>query len=68
MDILERFERRAIEAIETDRKINADNYESVGRYKLIVSIRKTIDLAFCKHWTKSSYTLDDIMKAGNLWD
>jgi len=68
MDILGRFERRAIEAIETDRKIKADNYESVGQYKLIKSIRKTIERQFYPPPSKSSCTIDNLLKPGNLWD
>ena len=67
MDILDRFERRAIEAIETDRKINADHYESVGQYKLIANIRKTIDQTFRGNWPKSGYSLDDLLKPGKLF-
>jgi hypothetical protein len=68
MDILSRFERRAIEDIKLDKKIDTDNYESVGRYKLIMKIRKAIGMAFRKDWPKSNYSLDDILKTGKLWD
>ncbi len=68
MEILSRFERRAIEAIETDNTIDVDNYESVGQYKLIMKIRKAIGMAFRKDWLKKSYSLDDILKTGKLWD
>ena len=67
MDILDRFERQAIEAVKTDRKINADNYESVGQCKLIANIRKSIDRKFRKNCPKSSYSLDDLLKPGKLW-
>ena len=68
MDILDRFERRAIEDIHRDKKIKADNYESVSRHKLIMKIRKAIGMAFRKDWPRSSYSLDDILKPGKLWD
>jgi hypothetical protein len=67
MDILDRFERRAIEAIKTDKEINADNYESVGRYKLIEKIRKAIGMAFRKDWLRSKYSLDDILRPGKIF-
>jgi hypothetical protein len=68
MDILSRFERRAIEDIKLDKKIDTDNYESVGRHKLIMKIRKAIGMAFRKDWPKSSYSLDDILKPGKIFD
>ena len=68
MEILSRFEHRAIEAIETDNTIKTDNYESVGQYKLIMKIRKAVGMAFRKDWPRSNYSLDDILKTGNLWD
>jgi hypothetical protein len=68
MDILSRFERRAIEDIKRDKKINADNYESVGQYKLIMKIRKAIGMAFRKDWPRSSHSLDDLLKPGKLWN
>jgi len=68
MEILSRFERRAIEDIKLVNKIDADNYESVGRHILIMKIRKAIGMAFRKDWPKSSYSLDDILKPGKLWD
>jgi hypothetical protein len=68
MDILSRFENRAIEDIKRDNKIDTDNYESVGRHILIMKIRKAIGMAFRKDWPKSNYSLDDILKPGKLWD
>ena len=68
MDILSRFERRAIEDIKRDNTIDTDNYESVGQYKLIMKIRKAIGMAFRKDWPKISYSIDDILKPGKLWD
>jgi hypothetical protein len=53
MEILSRFERRAIEDIQTDNKIDVDNY---------------IGMAFRKDWPKSNYSIDDILKPGKLWD
>ncbi len=67
MDILDQFERRAIEAIKTDKQIDTDNYESVGRYKLIMKIRKAIAMSFRKDWPRSKYSLDDILKPGKLF-
>jgi hypothetical protein len=68
MDILERFERRAVQDIKLDDQIDADNYDNVGRYKLINKIKKAIGMAFRKDWPKANYTLDDILKPGKLWD
>ena len=68
MDILDRFERRAIEDIKVDNAIDIDNYESVGKYKLIMNIRKAIGMAFRKDWPRSNYSLEDILKPGKLWD
>ncbi len=68
MDILNRFEHRAIEDIQLDNTIDADNYASVGQYKLIMKIRKAIGMAFRKDWPKISYSLDDILKSGKLWN
>jgi len=67
MDILDQFERRAIEAIKTDKQIKTDNYESVGRHKLIEKIRKAMAMAFRKEWPKSIYSLDDILRPGKLF-
>ena len=68
MDILSRFERRAIEEIKLDNQIDADDFESVGKLKLILNIRKAIGMAFRKDWPKKRYSLDDILKPGKLWD
>ena len=68
MDILDRFERRAIEDIKVDNAIDIDNYESVGKYKLIMNIRKAIGMAFRKDWPRSNYSLEDLLKPGKLWD
>ena len=68
MDILSRFEHRAIEDIKLDNTIDTDDYESVGKYKLIMKIRKAIGMAFRKDWPRSSYSLDDILKTGKLFD
>lgn len=42
MEILNQFESQAMKDIKVDHAINADNYESIGRYKLIGKIRKRI--------------------------
>jgi hypothetical protein len=42
MEILNDFEAQAIKAIELDNAIDTDNYESVGKFKLIGKIRKRI--------------------------
>jgi len=68
MDILDRFECRATEDIKRDNKIDADNYENVGQYKLIIKIRKTVEMAFRKDSSRSNYSLDDLLKPGKLWD
>jgi len=57
MEILGRFERRAMEEIRTDVKIKADTYESVGQYKLIMKIKKAIGMALRKDWPRKYYTL-----------
>jgi hypothetical protein len=43
LDILCEHEAQAIDDIKTDRAINADSYESVGRYKLIQKIKKRVN-------------------------
>ena len=68
MNILDRFESRVIESIKLDKKIGADNYENVGQYKLIRKIRKAISMAFRKNRPKSSYSMEDILKPGKIWD
>jgi hypothetical protein len=67
MDILDRFETRAIEDIVRDNKIKADNYESIGKHILIKQIRKAIRLAFHKEKTRSPYCLNDLLKPGKLF-
>jgi hypothetical protein len=42
MEILDQFEVQAIKEIELDNAINTDNFESVGKFKLIGKIRKRI--------------------------
>ena len=42
MRILDRFEQKAIEAIQTDKQIDADPYDNIGQLKLIQSIKKRI--------------------------
>jgi hypothetical protein len=42
MEILDQFESQAIKDIEMDKAIDTDNYESVGKFKLIGKIRKRI--------------------------
>lgn len=42
MEILDQFEVQAIKDIKLDKAINADNFESVGKFKLIGKIRKRI--------------------------
>ena len=42
MEILGEFEVQAKKDIELDKAINADNYTSVGKFKLIQKIRKRI--------------------------
>lgn len=42
MEILSIFESQAVKDIKMDKAIDADNYESVGRFKLIGKIRKRI--------------------------
>jgi hypothetical protein len=67
MEILDRFERRAAEDSVTDVKIKADTYESVGKHKLIMKIKKAIGLALRKDWPRKNYSLDDILKPGMLF-
>jgi hypothetical protein len=57
-----------VEEIERDNDIGADNYESVGKLKLIKNIKKAIGLAFRNDWPRSRYCLDDILKTGKIWD
>jgi len=42
MEILDQFEVQAIKDIQVDHAIDADPYESVGKFKLIKNIRKRI--------------------------
>ena len=42
MEILSAFESQAVREIKLDKAIDADNYESVGKFKLIGKIRKRI--------------------------
>ena len=42
MEILDQFQAQAIKDIELDKEIDTDNYESVGKFKLIGKIRKRI--------------------------
>jgi hypothetical protein len=67
MYILDRFERRAIQDIQTDVKIKADTYESVGQFKLIMKIKKALGMALRKDQPRKRYSLDDILKPGKLW-
>jgi len=67
MDILDRFERRSIQDIQKGKKID-DNYESASHYKLILKIRKAMDMALRKDRPKSGYSIDNILKTGKLWD
>ena len=68
MEILSRFEHRAIEDIKLDNKIDTDDYESVGKYKLIMKMRKAIGMAFRKDLPRSNYSIDDILCTGKLWN
>ena len=42
MGILDRFEQKAIEAIQTDKQIDADPYDNLGQLELIRSIKEQI--------------------------
>ena len=42
MRILNQFERKVIEAIQTDKQIDADPYDNLGQYQLIQSIKEQI--------------------------
>jgi hypothetical protein len=42
MGILNQFERKVIEAIQTDKQIDADPYDNLGQYKLIQNIKEQI--------------------------
>lgn len=68
MDILNRFERRAFQDIDLDKRIDADDYDSIGRYIMVKKIKKAIGMAFCKDWPRTKYSLDDILKPGKIWD
>jgi hypothetical protein len=67
MDILNGFEKHALEEIELDRKIDADNYESLGRYKLIERIKQAFGHAFRKNWPRLKCSLDDILRPGKIF-
>jgi hypothetical protein len=49
IEILDEFEVKATKDIELDRKINADSYESFGRYKLIRTIKKRINEVIARY-------------------
>ena len=42
MEILDQFEAQAVREIKLDNAIDTDNFESVGKFKLIGKIRKRI--------------------------
>ncbi len=42
MEILNDFQAQAVKDIQMDKAIDMDNYESVGRFKLIGKIQKRI--------------------------
>jgi hypothetical protein len=42
VEILDQFQAQAVREIELDKAIDTDNYESVGKFKLIGKIRKRI--------------------------
>ena len=42
MRILDQFEQKAIEAIQTDKQIDLDPYDNIGQLKLIQSIKQQI--------------------------
>lgn len=49
MEVLTEFEDKAARDIELDKSIDADPYESIGKHKLIRSIRKRILRVFEKN-------------------
>ena len=46
MEILAQFESQAVREIKLDKAIDTDNYESVGKFKLIGKIKKAIQKEF----------------------
>jgi hypothetical protein len=66
MSILDRFEVSALHAIRIDASINADNYNSVCRLKLVKKIRKVIAAAYHTPPQNPQYPLETLLPKGRI--
>ena len=66
MNILDRFEAKAIQAIAIDASIKCDNYDDVCRLKLINKIRKAIAAAYRNPPQLPQYTLENLLSKGRI--
>ena len=60
MSVLDRFETQAGKNIIIDSKIKCDNYESVGKLKLIKKIRKAVAEKFRHPQNRVHHLLEDL--------
>jgi len=67
LEVLSKFESKAIQDIELNSAVDVDNYATVGKLILVRKIRKAIGLAVGKPVKKCRRDLDDIMKPGKLF-
>ena len=67
LEVLSKCETEAIQDIELDRSVNADDYATVGRLIQVRKIRKAIELAIGKPVKKCRRDLDEILKPGKLF-
>jgi transcription initiation factor IIE alpha subunit len=67
LEVLSKFESKAIQDIELDRAVDADNYATVGRLIQVRNIRKAIGLAIGKPVKQCRRDLDEILKPGKLF-
>jgi len=67
LEVLSKFETEAIQDIELNRSVNADDYATVGRLIQVRKIRKAIGLAIGKPVKKCRRDLDEILKPGKLF-
>jgi hypothetical protein len=66
LEVLSKFEKKAIQDINLDHAVNADNYTNVGKLIQVQNIRKAIGLSVGKSARKCRRNLDDIIKPGKL--
>jgi len=66
MRVFDRFETQAIKDIQLDSKIQCDNYESVGRLKLIQKIRKAVTEIYRNPPENIHYPLEDLFTSQKI--